>query len=187
MLVSQYGFADVLGSHVTLDPSRVAAQIVSGIGFIGGGVIFVRRDLVRGLTTAAGVWATAAIGMAAGADLPLLALATTVIYLLVSSAYPELKRLLPRGRARASSVRLTYRDGHGVLRELLSQCSAHCFAVADLTVERTSNGNHRAGRTVTVRLEVSGRGSLPSLASDLDAVDGVLGVRTADIGEVDDV
>jgi putative Mg2+ transporter-C (MgtC) family protein len=54
----------------------VAAQVVSGIGFIGGGVSFLRRDLVRGLTTAAGVWATAAIGMAAGGDPPVLACAT---------------------------------------------------------------------------------------------------------------
>src|SRR6201996_2564142 len=77
MLVSKYGFTDVLGEHVVLDPSRVAAQIVSGIGFIGGGLIFVRRDLVRGLTTAAGVWLTAAVGAAAGASLPVLAIATT--------------------------------------------------------------------------------------------------------------
>jgi putative Mg2+ transporter-C (MgtC) family protein len=54
---------------VVLDPSRVAAQIVSGIGFIGGGLIFVRGDIVRGLTTAAIVWMTAAIGMACGAGL----------------------------------------------------------------------------------------------------------------------
>jgi putative Mg2+ transporter-C (MgtC) family protein len=65
MMVSKYGFFDVLGDHVTLDPSRVAAQIVSGIGFIGGGLIFVRRDAVRGLTTAAVIWLTTAVGMAA--------------------------------------------------------------------------------------------------------------------------
>jgi putative Mg2+ transporter-C (MgtC) family protein len=64
VLVSTYGFSDVLDQdHVVLDPSRVAAQIVSGIGFIGGGLIFVRRDSVRGLTTAAGVWVTAAVGI----------------------------------------------------------------------------------------------------------------------------
>src|SRR3954462_6906980 len=74
MLVSKYGFTDVLGEHVTLDPSRIAAQIVSGIGFIGGGLIFVRRDAVRGLTTAAPIWLTAAVGMAAGAGLWLLAI-----------------------------------------------------------------------------------------------------------------
>jgi putative Mg2+ transporter-C (MgtC) family protein len=65
MLVSKYGFTDVLADHVVIDPSRVAAQIVSGIGFIGGGLIFVRGDAVRGLTTAAAVWLTAAVGMAA--------------------------------------------------------------------------------------------------------------------------
>ena len=75
VLVSKYGFTDVLADHVTLDPSRVAAQIVSGIGFIGGGVIFVRRDVVTGLTTAAVVWVTSAVGMAAGAGLPVLAVA----------------------------------------------------------------------------------------------------------------
>ena len=70
MLVSKFGFADVSnGSTVILDPSRVAAQVVSGIGFIGAGLIFVRRDDVRGLTTAASIWLTAAIGMAAGAGL----------------------------------------------------------------------------------------------------------------------
>src|SRR5580658_3260974 len=77
LLVSKYGFSDVLGSNVVLDPSRVAAGIVSGIGFIGGGLIFVRGDAVRGLTTAAIVWMTAAIGMACGAGLWLLALVVT--------------------------------------------------------------------------------------------------------------
>ena len=71
MLVSKYGFTDILeNGRVVLDPSRVAAQIVTGIGFIGGGVIFVRKDIVRGLTTASIVWLTAAVGMAAAAGLP---------------------------------------------------------------------------------------------------------------------
>src|SRR6478609_1597471 len=77
MIISKYGFYDVLGEDVVLDPSRVAAQIVSGIGFIGAGLIFVRRDSVRGLTTAAGVWLTAAVGAAAGAGMPVLAIVTT--------------------------------------------------------------------------------------------------------------
>src|SRR5580700_6425957 len=67
MLVSKYGFGDVLSAgRVVLDPSRVAAQIVTGIGFIGGGVIFMRREVVQGLTTAAIVWLTAGVGMACG-------------------------------------------------------------------------------------------------------------------------
>ena len=97
LLVSKYGFTDVLHSGtVVLDPSRVAAQVVSGIGFIGGGIIFVRGNGVRGLTTAAGIWFTAAIGMACGAGLLILALAATVAYFLVILGFPHLQRRLPK-------------------------------------------------------------------------------------------
>ena len=74
MIVSQYGFAGVLGEPgVGLDPSRIAAQVVSGIGFIGAGTIIIHRQLVRGLTTAASLWATAGIGLTAGSGMFLLA------------------------------------------------------------------------------------------------------------------
>ena len=70
MIVSQYGFQDIIKeSSVTLDPSRVAAQVVSGIGFIGAGTIIFQKQIVRGLTTAAGLWATAGIGLAVGAGM----------------------------------------------------------------------------------------------------------------------
>jgi uncharacterized membrane protein YhiD involved in acid resistance len=99
MLVSKFGFNDVLQpGRTVLDPSRVAAQIVSGIGFIGGGLIFVRRDAVRGLTTAAGVWLVAAVGMARGASLPLLAVALTGGHLIVSFGSRPIIRRLPRSR-----------------------------------------------------------------------------------------
>lgn len=82
MIVSQYGFTDIL-THpgVGLDPSRIAAQVVSGIGFIGAGTIIIHRQLVRGLTTAASLWATAGIGLAAGAHLYIVAAAATVLTL----------------------------------------------------------------------------------------------------------
>ncbi len=69
VLVSAHGFDDVLGSHVVLDPSRVAAQVVSGIGFLGAGTILLRGEIVKGLTTAASLWAVAAIGPAVGTGL----------------------------------------------------------------------------------------------------------------------
>ena len=78
-LVSAYGFAPITGSDVAVDPSRVAAQIVSGIVFLGAGVIFVNNDTVRGLTTAATVWLSAAIGMACGAGM--IPLAATAVAL----------------------------------------------------------------------------------------------------------
>ncbi len=68
MIVSAFGFADILGKdHVVLDPSRIAAQVVSGIGFLGAGSILARGEIVKGLTTAASIWAVAAIGLAVGA------------------------------------------------------------------------------------------------------------------------
>jgi putative Mg2+ transporter-C (MgtC) family protein len=96
LLVSKYGFTDVLiDGKIIVDPSRVAAQIVSGIGFIGAGLIFVKQDSVKGLTTAATVWLVTAVGMACGAGLPLLALAVTLAYFVVAFVFPFLLRLLP--------------------------------------------------------------------------------------------
>src|SRR5580704_18956009 len=81
LLISKYGFMDVLANdRVVLDPSRVAAQIVTGIGFIGAGLIFVRGDRVNGLTTAATVWLVTAVGMACGSGLLVIALAVTLAY-----------------------------------------------------------------------------------------------------------
>ena len=88
MILSQYGFEQLLfqsrdaGLNVRLDPSRIAAQVVSGIGFIGAGTIIFQRHVVRGLTTAAGLWVTSAIGMTCGAGLYLLATASTVLVLI---------------------------------------------------------------------------------------------------------
>lgn len=82
MIVSQYGFSDILTHDgVSLDPSRIAAQVVSGIGFIGAGTIIFNHQIVRGLTTAASLWATAGIGLTAGAGMSWLALAATILTL----------------------------------------------------------------------------------------------------------
>jgi len=96
LLISKYGFTDVLvADRIVLDPSRVAAQIVTGIGFIGAGLIFVRDDRVAGLTTAATVWLVTGIGMACGAGLPLMAVAATVAYFIVALIFPLILGILP--------------------------------------------------------------------------------------------
>lgn len=82
MIVSQYGFQEIIKEDsVTLDPSRVAAQVVSGIGFIGAGTIIFQKQIVRGLTTAAGIWATAGIGLAVGAGMYVIGIAAMVLTL----------------------------------------------------------------------------------------------------------
>lgn len=84
MIVSKYGFSDILGkSGVALDPSRIAAQIVSGIGFLGAGIIFVRKQEISGLTTAAGIWATSGVGMAIGAGMYFIGIASSAFIILV--------------------------------------------------------------------------------------------------------
>jgi len=82
MIISAFGFRDILGARaVVLDPSRVAAQIVTGIGFLGAGTIIFQREMVRGLTTAASIWAVAAVGAAVGGGMYLLAASTTALTL----------------------------------------------------------------------------------------------------------
>lgn len=76
-IISQYGFTDGLR-----DSSRIAAQIVSGIGFLGAGIIIFQKNMVRGLTTAAGLWVTAAIGMACGTGMYAVAAITTALVLI---------------------------------------------------------------------------------------------------------
>jgi putative Mg2+ transporter-C (MgtC) family protein len=184
MLVSSYGFADILQSRlIILDPSRVAAQVVSGIGFIGAGLIFVQRGNVRGLTTAAGVWATAGVGLAAGGDLPILAVAMTFVYLLVSVGYPYITQLLPGTEALLSPLLITYLDGAGVLRKLVAECSSFGFAISDLSVERENEHGQgdEAHRTVTVKLALRGRGSIAQLTAELESIDGVRSVAAGDV------
>jgi putative Mg2+ transporter-C (MgtC) family protein len=210
MIVSKYGFGDVLEPNkIVLDPSRVAAQIVTGIGFIGGGLIFVRRDNVRGLTTAAIVWLTTAVGMACGAGLPILALFVTALHFVVIFAFPYLVARLPRSRWALSLLHVSYEDGRGLLRDILVTCTQHGFAVSRVKVEtdltsangessrdiREENGDtqsvdssarenpmtDRAERKiVTVALEIQGAKSVVRLAARLAEIAGVVSVNAGD-------
>jgi putative Mg2+ transporter-C (MgtC) family protein len=93
MIVSAYGFQDVLAQdHISLDPSRMAAQVVSGIGFLGAGAILLRGEIVRGLTTAASLWSVAAVGLAAGGGLYLAAVAATAIMLFILAGLKPVER-----------------------------------------------------------------------------------------------
>ncbi|HEX7297680.1 MAG TPA: MgtC/SapB family protein [Solirubrobacteraceae bacterium] len=180
LLVSKYGFSDVLGSGVVLDPSRVAAQIVSGIGFIGGGLIFVRGDAVRGLTTAAIVWVTAAIGMACGAGLPILALATTAGHFLVVFVYPQLASRLPRSRYLSYGVRIVYQDGRGILRAILAQSTRMGFKISRIYTHQLQH-DIRGAAAVAVTLEVQGQPALEPLTTALSELDGVFEVTATDL------
>jgi putative Mg2+ transporter-C (MgtC) family protein len=181
VLVSKYGFTDVLGPRVILDPSRVAAQVVSGIGFIGGGLIFVRRDAVRGLTTAAIVWLTAAVGMAAGAGLPVLALAVTAGHFLVVLCFAPLAARLPGSTRVPAELRVDYAGGGGVLREVLARCTGMGFVVLELVTDRQrdlDDEHETRPSAIAVRLLVQGPRPATELAAALTELPGVYAVRT---------
>jgi putative Mg2+ transporter-C (MgtC) family protein len=133
MIVSAYGFTPVLGSHVILDPSRVAAQVVSGVGFIGAGSIILRNEVVKGLTTAASLWAVAGIGLAVGGGLYVAAVAATGIILTILAG---IKPLEERFRKSGKTLEIRLRSVRGavtmpVLDKLLGWRAIH---VKGLTV-----------------------------------------------------
>ncbi|WP_435854680.1 MgtC/SapB family protein [Streptomyces triculaminicus] len=184
MEVSIHGFGalgDLTGTR--LDGSRVAAQIVSGIGFIGGGLIFVRRDAVRGLTTAATIWLTCAVGMACGGGLPLLGGAATVVHFLVVRGFPVFtRRLAVVPATERVELRLSYRTRRGVLGRVLELCTKSGFRVTDVHVdaeavvpEGTDKGKGKA-KEAGVVLSLEGKGSAHPLVEELTDWDGVLGV-----------
>jgi putative Mg2+ transporter-C (MgtC) family protein len=180
VLVSKYGFGNILGDGVVLDPSRVAAQVVSGIGFIGGGLIFVRGDAVRGLTTAAIVWVTAAIGMACGAGLAVLAIVATAIHFVVVFGFPWLAAALPRSRYLGYGLRVVYADGRGILRDVLAECTRKGFSIAQVSTRHLDNADGGVP-AVAVTLEVQGQPSADPLAIALNDLPGVLEVTTTDL------
>jgi putative Mg2+ transporter-C (MgtC) family protein len=173
MVISKYGFSDMLTMHgVALDPTRIAAQIVSGIGFLGGGLIFVRQDAVQGLTSAATVWLVAAVGMAAGAGLPVLAAGTTIGHFVITRGFPPLARMTARRRRHPPTLRVSYSDGQGVLRTVLTECTGRGWAVHGMQIDKVGLDQHGA-RVAAVTLRLDGRSDLDELASELVELAGV--------------
>nr|WP_324650490.1 MgtC/SapB family protein [Georgenia sp. H159] len=172
-VVSAYGFAELIGDRPA-DPGRIAAQVVTGIGFLGAGVIFTRSNVVHGLTTAATIWLVAAVGMACGAQLPLVATAVTLGYLVLIPLLGTLTARMPKAHA-DSVLALRYRDGQGVLRSILSTATDLGFRAAVLDVTET------AEHTVEVRARFTGKPDQHELITTLSALDGV--ERVAAVGE----
>lgn len=119
MVVSKYGFIDLVAGTMGVrgaDPARIAAQIVSGIGFLGAGIIIYRRDMLHGLTTAAGIWMTAAIGMAIGAGMYVIGAVSTVALVLIQVL---LHRPLKVFRTRiVTMLKMTVKMDENVINEI---------------------------------------------------------------------
>jgi putative Mg2+ transporter-C (MgtC) family protein len=176
ILVSKYGFGDIISADtIVLDPSRVAAQIVSGIGFLGAGIIITRRSAVHGLTTDAAVWESAAIGMAAGAGMLLVAISVVALHFVSALAFTTVEHQL-NARLRGSiRLHIIYEDSRGVLRRLLQICGERKWQLAELEADACGIDDGQVG----VILTLSGV-KIASATQALAGVDGVAAVLLAD-------
>lgn len=141
MIISQYGFdidSDTL-RNVSLDPSRIASQVVTGIGFIGAGTIIFQKHMIRGLTTAAGLWVTSAIGLACGAGMYVLAAATTALVLMGLEA---LNFILHRWGTRNISVTFTSNRRESI-KEVINRLKGEGVEISyyNMTERHTGNEN----------------------------------------------
>lgn len=169
-LVSAYGFAAIHGDTVALDPSRIAAQVVSGIGFLGAGVIFVRQNIVNGLTTAATIWVAAAVGMACGAGMPVLAVLGTALHLVAVRLLTFVARAVPQVSESRRLV-IVYRDGQGVLRDILYRASELGFDSSLISTGR--KGKPQKPKVAAVMDFKQGRVPMTELVDALQSVRGV--------------
>ncbi|MET0898855.1 MAG: MgtC/SapB family protein [Mycobacterium sp.] len=180
LLVSKYGFHDVLAEGtVEVDPSRVAAQIVSGIGFLGAGLIITRRGAVHGLTTAAAVWESAAIGMAAGAGLMLLAVTVTALHFVIVLGFAPVARRLNARLRGTVQLHLTYIDNLGVMRQVLQLCDRHHWQLTELSGDQPSESSMDTAGQVGVTMTLTGSGILQATTL-LAQIKGVTALRQLD-------
>ena len=151
MIISKYAFGDmlegVMGSKGA-DPTRVASQAITAIAFLGAGVIYRHGNVVKGLTTAAGVWATAAIGLAIGAGLYTIGIAVAVLVLLINIC---LHKWLVRLESLATTVfTVTMNDTPEVMDRLRLQLADHKMQVQRMDVKRKGDGMIKAHIVVRI-------------------------------------
>src|ERR1700722_704391 len=173
MIVSAYGFATVIGPNVILDPSRVAAQVVSGIGFLGAGAILARGEVVRGVSTAASIWTVAAIGLAVGGGLYFAAGASTAIILAILAGVKPLEEMY---RARNQSCRLVIEATHGGLTpELVKKTLAIRTGQIKRFVVKSKEGT--GNDEITLILSRVSSQDRQNFADQIQNLDGVIQVR----------
>jgi putative Mg2+ transporter-C (MgtC) family protein len=165
-VLSAYGFGQGPGD-ATVDPTRIAAQVVSGIGFLGAGAILKDGVVVRGLTTAASLWATAAVGMAAGAGEQVIAVVSTGVILISLWPINALANRMRGAPAPEVQVRLAL-ERLEALGEVSAALAANRLEIGGISTQRIGREGYQ------VDLSLRGRGS--SVAAAVQAIDRIEGV-----------
>lgn len=170
MIVSKYAFMDVINNHtIVLDPSRIAAQVVSGIGFLGAGVIIFQRNAIRGLTTAAGVWATAGIGLAVGGGQYILGIACATLVLIGFVALKPLERKF----IRKQHVMITAHDHPGLITKVSAAFEELGLSIEYISIDRTNEEKNQVNIELFLRVQKQVLGA----AKLIEVVTAINGVR----------
>lgn len=175
MIVSVFGFADVVGREgVVLDPSRVAAQVVSGIGFLGAGtILFLRREVIRGLTTAASLWTVAGVGLAVGGGLYTAAIATTALILVILALVKPLERRMFR-RDQVRRINVVVDRQRLSISALDAALERSNLLVKEITLRQWDTPEEDLAQIVLMR--GAPRDAIASLLASLREIDGVRSV-----------
>jgi putative Mg2+ transporter-C (MgtC) family protein len=169
MIVSQHGFSEILDTpNVNLDPSRIASQVVTGIGFIGAGTIILHKQIVRGLTTAAGIWATSGIGLAIGAGMYELGISATILTLIGL----EVLSFLFKSIGMKSSIVEFSTDNKETLNRITKLFHSKNFLIVSLQMKENRIGESIVYHaTMVIKLKKSNdEGTLLTLLQEFDDV-----------------
>ena len=164
MIISKYGFADVGAG----DPARIAAQVVSGVGFLGAGVIFVRHDVIQGLTTAAGIWSVSAIGLCFGAGMYIMAAVTTLLVYLVQHIF---RMMVPRNHQTVGLKLKIALDKDININSVIEVINKHHFHQSG---ENKFSSDGKDGYVLVCDVVTISGGDPLALIKDLKTADGVV-------------
>lgn len=153
------------------DPARLAAQVVSGIGFLGAGAIIKEGPTIRGLTTAASLWVVASVGLAAGAGIMVGALTTTILVMMVLRWLPLLEKALHRNNTEVS-LYIRAADRPGQLGRIGCKLGALNLRISQIQIEEQNSGE--IGIPVTIDLK--GQLPLPQIIAELSTIEGVISI-----------
>ena len=175
MVISVHGFdREIRTMQLNLDPSRIAAQVVSGIGFLGAGTILRRNETVLGLTTAASVWAVAAVGLAAGCGLYLAAVLATLLMLIVLAVLKPIEESIVRSGGRQT---VTLFIDQGAASPLPQIESVVLEAQIPLKGIHLDHGDQTGATRLTLTLGRNDQAKLMSLLNQLQTLPGVRGLE----------
>ena len=169
MIVSQHGFSEIIDTpNVNLDPSRIASQLVTGIGFLGAGTIILHKQIVRGLTTAAGIWATSGIGLAIGAGMYELGISATILTLIGL----EVLSFLFKSIGMKSSIVEFSTDNKETLNRITKLFHSKNFLIVSLQMKENRIGESIVYHaTMLIKLKKSNdEGTLLTLLQEFDDV-----------------